>query len=638
MQIGAGEGTLVCAVPRSISSLVRSLTFCILLAALLFGFFCVAASFVPYATVFKMMEHQYGTVLTARRLPREFYQQKQFVFRVLGFLALVFAGIVSRWRAALDRFLSDALSYLSRGWHRSLNRARYAFRHTERSEILDIAILTAVGLADRAFFLLQPIRFDEAVGYLDYASKPLYLLLSVYTEPENHVFETVLVHFSTGIFGNHLWSLRLPALIAGILMVPLTYLACRQLCGRLPAIVAASLVAASPVLIEYSTDARGYTILICCFLMLILAGALVLRKTDPILLLLAAVAAAIGFYTIPIMLLPAGAVLVWGALSVWRRRPNYLSRFLKLTAASVIVAGFLTLIFYGPILIGSGWRALLANPYVVANNFHSFVTRNEMFLPAAWRLWNLGVPAWASALMLAGFVFSLILPIRNLELPRRLILAICLWCFLVVVALRISPFPRVWLFLLPVYFMAVAAGWVSFSERLIPKWRGWQPVWRVAGFLLLGILSLRSVSPQSVQSVLNEGETGTCRDADKLTDYLVKNNIPLTGVFRSSVCHMPMVYYYLRKTDAKLADIRFLPVWQDQGTQTDNLRAHEQAPPPLWVFVNASQGDSLASVLRRGNLDGIQVLSKAQYEGGYLCEIQIAPAQMVANQSSTISH
>ncbi len=99
-----------------------------------------------------------------------------------------------------------------------------------------------------------------------------------------------------------------------------------------------------------------------------------------------------------------------------------------------------------------------------------------------------------------------------------------------------------------------------------------------------------------------------------------------------------MVYYYLRKTDAKLADIRFLPAWQDQGTETGSSQAREQVSPPLWVFVNASQGDSLASVLRRDNLDGIQVLSKAQYEGGYLCEIQVAPAQMVANQSSTISH
>ncbi len=202
MQIRAGERAQLETVPRPISSLARSLTFWVLLAALLFGFFCVAASFVPYATIFKMMEHQYGTVLTARRLPREFYEQKQVVFRSAWiFCAECLLEIVEfRWRAALHRFLSDALSYLSRGWHRSLNRTRYAFRHIERSEIFDIAILTAVGLADRAFFLLQPIRYDEAVRYLDYASKPLYLLLSVYTEPENHVFQTVLVHFSYGHF------------------------------------------------------------------------------------------------------------------------------------------------------------------------------------------------------------------------------------------------------------------------------------------------------------------------------------------------------------------------------------------------------------------------------------------------------
>ena len=211
---------------------------------------------------------------------------------------------------ALSECLAVNLSYLRRGWIRSVNRARFAFRHADRMKAFELMGVTVVGLVDRLVYLFQPLRFDEAVSYLDYASKPVYLLLSLYIAPVNHIFHTLLVHFSTRLFGDHVWSMRLPALIAGTLLIPLTYLFADQFYGRVPALVASAFVAISPVLIDYSTNSRGYTIVCACTLLLFLIGRLLLFKADPVLFLLLVVTASIGLFTIPTMLLPAVAVLL----------------------------------------------------------------------------------------------------------------------------------------------------------------------------------------------------------------------------------------------------------------------------------------------------------------------------------------
>jgi mannosyltransferase len=56
--------------------------------------------------------------------------------------------------------------------------------------------------------------------------------------------------------------LRLPSLLAGVAAVPLTYLLGSRTVGRWPGLVGAALVALSPFMIYYSTEARGYELAI----------------------------------------------------------------------------------------------------------------------------------------------------------------------------------------------------------------------------------------------------------------------------------------------------------------------------------------------------------------------------------------
>jgi 4-amino-4-deoxy-L-arabinose transferase-like glycosyltransferase len=606
--------------PKIASPWAQGLVYATLGLLLIIGIVCLIASRLPYSSLVEMLQRQYGGELTAKRLTREFYEQKQLLVRMVGFSALLLAAIISWWRAALTRLLAAQFDYLHRGWERSVNLGRYAFRHTDKSEIFDVFVLTTVGLIDRLFFLSQPVRFDEASSYLDYASKPLYLLVSIYTEPENHVFNSLLTHFSTAIFGNHLWALRLPALTAGTLMVPLTYLACRQLYGRLPAVVAASLVATSSILIEFSANSRGYMILGCCFLLLIFVATLLQRKTDPLLFLLLAVCTAIGFYTIPIMLFPAGAIFLWLALSVRKKRPTYAKPFAKFYIVSLILAGLLTVTFYSPIFVVSGVKAVIANPTVAKLNFASFISKNLRLLRETWQVWNRDLTVWGMLLLPAGFVLSLLLPLKNLDRHRRFIAAIFAWCLAALAVFRFAPFARVWLFLLPVYFMAAAAGLVYLGKYIYPHWRGWKPTWRIVAFSVLIVLSLQVLSKRAD---LDSPDSGSCHNAEQVANFLLQNQIPIRQVFRSATCNMPLLYYYLPKSGSRLQEIRFLPLLEDDHAVDVASGISPRSPQVLWVFVNSSRGDTLNSVLRRDNLGDLKVLARVDYDRGYLCQIQL---------------
>ena len=119
----------------------------------------------------------------------------------------------------------------------------------------------------------------------------------------------------------------------------------------LAAISAAALVPSSSMLIEYSTNARGYGIVCLFFMNTILVGAYALRHQNWAAWLLLAVVSALGFYTIPIMLYPFGGVVVWLLISIaiGNAQPNARSAVAGLSVATILtmlLAGNCTVQFW----------------------------------------------------------------------------------------------------------------------------------------------------------------------------------------------------------------------------------------------------------------------------------------------------
>ncbi|MGK0156478.1 MAG: hypothetical protein ACI9SE_003447 [Neolewinella sp.] len=114
-----------------------------------------------------------------------------------------------------------------------------------------IATLLRLPLLDR------PVWFDEACMSSQRIGTTSQLLATLYTDIHPPLF-VAFMHLWNLLFGDSEVTMRLPALISGVLCIPLTYWVGYRLIGRSAALLAALLLVLSPVHIWYCTEARLY--------------------------------------------------------------------------------------------------------------------------------------------------------------------------------------------------------------------------------------------------------------------------------------------------------------------------------------------------------------------------------------------
>lgn len=128
--------------------------------------------------------------------------------------------------------------------------------------------LTGIGASLRCAFIRQPMRYDEAYTYLTFVRGNIAAAF-YYPVPNNHVLHTLLVRASVLVFGHQVVAIRLPSLLAGVLVIPATFALARLLHrDAASGYVAAAMVAVTPYLVLYDTMARGYSLLTLLSLLL----------------------------------------------------------------------------------------------------------------------------------------------------------------------------------------------------------------------------------------------------------------------------------------------------------------------------------------------------------------------------------
>jgi uncharacterized membrane protein len=173
----------------------------------------------------------------------------------------------------------------------------------------------AAAVLIRWLFLSYPMRYDESYTVVAFAMRPWLNLISDYSLPNNHIFHTILVKLAMRWWGTAPWAVRMPALLHGILCIPAGYLLARQLYGRSAALLSAGLIAVTPMMIETSTNARGYSQYILYSLVLLSLAIYLLKEANLAGWVLFILIAAAGFYTVPFMLFPLGAICLWMIVS-----------------------------------------------------------------------------------------------------------------------------------------------------------------------------------------------------------------------------------------------------------------------------------------------------------------------------------
>jgi mannosyltransferase len=220
---------------------------------------------------------------------------------------------------------------------------------------LVLSLLTAAAIVLRVIGLNSGLWYDEIITLVESARLPLAEIVTRFPGNNQHTLFSVLGHLSIQAFGEHAWSLRLPAALLGAATVPVLYGLARRVTNRREAVLACVLLATSYHHVWFSQNARGYSAL--AFLTL-LCTSLLLRTLERKTMGAAAayaVAAALGVYAhLTFVFVVVSHAISVGVSLAWPRPPAAprVTRAQWQTAAMAFaLAGVFTLALYAPVLL-----------------------------------------------------------------------------------------------------------------------------------------------------------------------------------------------------------------------------------------------------------------------------------------------
>jgi hypothetical protein len=390
-------------------------------------------------------------------------------------------------------------------------------------------VLVAIGAGLRFAFLSEPAQLDESFSFLHYVTRPLADGLSDYSYPNNHLFNTLLTHVAWRLLGDDVWVMRLPAFIAGVALVPAAYVAARLLYDKHVALIAAGLVAGSSLLVEYSTNGRGYSLTTLFFIAGVALAAALAQRSSLALWGSFVLAWILAIYTVPYTAVGLAMVVAW--ILLLRRDTGAPSlRSLGLALAAI---GAGCLLLYSPTFGDPGW------------GFDAPLTEGRLhFARRVVGQWSEGFSGVGKYVLLALAGIGLLRHSR-LAAHRVPLVAACLPVIaLVAITGPLPPFARVWLFLLPVYLITAAAGITYLIKRVAGERR--LPAVSVAVVLLLSAglaVNLGSVGPSYSETApqgaddiarflharLRPGERAVVdlRDRDPIGFYVRRDELPV---------------------------------------------------------------------------------------------------------------
>ncbi len=368
---------------------------------------------------------------------------------------------------------------------------------TARDGAIGLALVTLLALALRVYHLDRDLWLDEISPILDYASLSVPQIIGSYLRSNNHLLNTLLLKAMIALFGEHAWSVRLPAVAFGVAGVPALYWCARLALSRRASLGAALLLAVSYHHLFFSQNARGYTAYLC--LALLSTRALVNGLRDDRLRdwLLYVVATVLGFAALLNSAFVLAAQGLVALAVVWRvhRRGEHAIPLLRRVLVVVSIAAFLSAELYA---------VAMPEVYVVISNVYK--TQSTGFVLFSWEFVRevvRGVSAGfgsgriGAGALLAAVPFLLVAAAGALALLRRawaLALALAVpgvltLTFLLVRGLTISP--RFFLLWLP---LAVLTAVVAIDAGAAWLWRAASKRAAIVGAGIMAALAMVSAA------------------------------------------------------------------------------------------------------------------------------------------------
>jgi len=412
-----------------------------------------------------------------------------------------------------------------------------------------LTILT-LGFALRAPYLENTMSHDGAFSYVNYSSFGPAVIATKYPNPNNHILHTHLTYVSqliTGGFAER--TLRLPALAAGLGLIAVAGVFAKRLGGKTTGEaagwLAAALIAASAIWIQYSTVSRGYTLLALLCILWIWITFQAVRTDSKNHWILFVAAGVLAYYTMPsVLFLHAGIVLY----TLWVITP---SRRLKALVANGLT-GLGAVMVYLPTLTtmsleemkaahnSATWERMEARPVTEAVQQNAQVAYDVGTVV----LQDYASPVLISVIVgLVAFLWAL-LDGRHRQIGK-FIGAVSAGVLMILLILRNVPLTRTWYMFLPLLSIVVALGIATLLNRFSIS----------AGKVLAGIVALGiTASPfffknhvQARQSPDNHPIYDARRIAKFLAPFVEAG---VTVRMQNSL--LPIVQYYLLREDVDI--------------------------------------------------------------------------------------
>lgn len=364
--------------------------------------------------------------------------------------------------------------------------------------IILLAALTLMGFVLRLWFWRLSVGGDEAYTFLSYTRGSFLTALGKYNLPNNHILNSIFIHFSRKFSGDSILALRLPVFVFGLATIFALGIVGRKITNSwVIGLAAAAFTAFSARMIHVSVEARGYGLQTFFFLCSVAAAERVLTtKSRPWVLTFAATSA-LGLLSVPTHLYSIASIGLWMILQVLFEKSGEYSEIresgeyrdsaefsevresgkfgeMKTAIATIVRSHFslasFAITLYAPVLF-----------YVAANGTKIESAEPLNHLPASIKLrigelislWSAEHSLFTSLWLASGSILLLVFARRAHGLRQALLLiSLILGPIIIFIATkRVAPFARVWTYSLPVIFLLAAYGWCLASVRLFNRER-----------------------------------------------------------------------------------------------------------------------------------------------------------------------
>lgn len=398
---------------------------------------------------------------------------------IFGFFFAALIALLSRFPKRASEFLSGRKDALA-AWPGAFaadaraftERSRSFLRIDDRTVRIGFVLIWITGISLRGALLNRPMTHDESYTVVTWASGSFHYAVSDYHLPNNHIFHTLLVWFIYHFVGKSPALLRLPAFLAGGLLIPAVFYLGKKFYGERTGLIAEGLAALSPFLIDYATSARGYSAFaLSAVLLFILADAL-RRRPNRLIEIIIPIVASLSFYTLPMTLYPFGAMCVWLTANALTRATGDASRSRIGLLAAVFRIGLattaLTVLLYLPLFREAGTAPLFDNVFVrplpTADFRPTMISRGLDFLAA----FSDGIGPVLSGVLLFGAALTLVPSCRTRVFPAAA--AFLIWLVPLILWRRPNLWPRTQIYLFPFLFVWGTGGIANLGGTLAGHW------------------------------------------------------------------------------------------------------------------------------------------------------------------------